>query len=236
MAPLIGITCDTNCREEPSGRMRTRYESPIEYARAVAGVGGTPVLLPHEPACLDHTLRACDGFVLTGGDDPDTTSFGEAVHPEAKLISPQRQAFELELLRRLEQSRQPVLGICLGMQLMALSAGGRLDQHLPDVPGVSAEQARLHADGDHEITVPAPGHPLLPDRGVVHSRHHQAIADAGRMRVLARSGDGLIEAIDRPDTPGFYLGVQWHPERTEDRTLGRNLFVGLLDACRNRSS
>ncbi|MHC4995128.1 MAG: gamma-glutamyl-gamma-aminobutyrate hydrolase family protein [Planctomycetota bacterium] len=252
MLPVIGITCDHNTRNVAGSlgaRSETRtdrcspdsayrYECAPHYAAAVVTAGGIPVMLPYETGRIDDYLRLCHGFILSGGDDPDTEPFGEPVHPKAKLEHPLRQRFETELLKALDDPDRggggagggaPVLGVCLGMQMMALHHGGRLHQHLPDTPDISSAQAEGHAGNDHAIETTVADHPLLPTEGVVFSHHHQAVADAGAMRVCARSDDGLIEAIDLPGER-FYLGVQWHPERTDEASLGQGLIDALVRA------
>ena len=145
-----------------------------------------------------------------------------ATHDQASPVSRLRQDFELAMIRALEsEPDQPVLGICLGMQLMGLHAGGRLDQHLPDTLSTAAD----HADGTpHPIDGPL-------GTGIVWSRHRQAITDPGSLEVVARAEDGVIEAIADPHRP-MYLGVQWHPERTDDPVLGADLFRRLVDRAR----
>jgi putative glutamine amidotransferase len=110
------------------------------------------------------------------------------------------------------------------MQLMGLHAGGALDQHLPD----SLKTAADHWD-HHD-------HPVEGELGSgnVHSHHRQALTDAGALRVVARAPDGVIEAVRADDRP-FYLGVQWHPERTDDSKLGPGIFKELMAAARSSS-
>ena len=228
----IGITPDTAAASaKDAGLGGFRYESPAGYAQAVRRAGAMPLLLPYQVECIEQYLEVCDGLVLAGGDDPNTEPFGDPVHPEARRVHPQRQVFETALLAALDRTAHPVLGICLGMQWMALHHGGRLDQFLPETQPESV--AAVHAEGDHEVVLCAGDHRWLPPRGRVRSHHRQAVREAGRLRVCARSdpsSGGLIEAIDLPGDR-FYLGIQWHPERTTDSKLGEGLFKALVEAA-----
>lgn len=230
LRPVIGITVDNLDNTAASGR----YDVGIGYSDAVAAAGGMPVLLPHVIERVGDYLSLCDGFILTGGVDPDTTAFGESMHPKAKRMDPTRQAFESALIEAIRSAtpRVPTLGVCLGMQLMALHAGGRLDQHLPDTLGDAA--AVHHGNRPHPIVIMAEGNvfesdALNPTSDTV-SHHLQAVTDAGAMRVIATAPDGVIEAIDDPDQ-AFYVGVQWHPERGDDSSLNRGLFAALVRAA-----
>jgi putative glutamine amidotransferase len=208
--PRIGITVDVDSDS---------YRSRFPYAEMVRSVGATPLLLPCEMESIPDYLELCDAFVMTGGDDPDMTGFGIENHPAITVISPRRQAFEHSLLEHLDATEHPLLAICLGMQLMSLDAGGTLDQHLPD----TLPTADAHWNG---TTHPIEG-PL--GCGEVHSHHRQAITDSGRLEVVARAPDGVIEAVRDPDRH-HRLGVQWHPERSDDPALGIDLFRQLIRA------
>jgi putative glutamine amidotransferase len=255
--PLIGIT--TDLVELPGGAGgRFRIECGSGYADAVvaagggSGGGGMPLLLSPDPALVPRYAALCHGFIFTGGDDPRTEEFAphhQPTHPAAKPIHPRRQAFEVELLRTLESDfpHKPILGICLGMQLMALLAGGRLHQHLPETCETAARHRREGPAGDrasHPILIDtaaatALGHPWLTSTptDIVDSHHHQAVADPGSLTIVGHSDDGLIEAIAAPvsERP-FYIGVQWHPERTKTRAFGQELFWQLVQAARGPQS
>ncbi len=214
--PIIGITCDL-----ADGRARVR----TTYAEAVARAGGVPLLLPPIPALAQAHAAMCDALVLTGGDDPIMEGFGVPTHPEAVRVDPVRQEYELALLGALAgHADKPTLGVCLGMQYMALAAGGTLDQHLPDTTPTHADHV-----GDRP-------HPVCPESdalqsGDVMSHHRQAVSAPGSLRVAARAHDGVIEGVVDPDRR-FYLGVQWHPERTAHSSLGQGLFDRLAACAR----
>jgi putative glutamine amidotransferase len=211
-APIIGITADVAGDRFTLGR---------RYAELVSGAGGTPVILPCCPERIGGYLRLCAGVILSGGDDPDMTQWDVPTHAKATPIDPARQAFETALLRALDEQRdRPVLGICLGMQLMALHAGGVLDQFLPDSLPTAADHWGRQM------------HPVTGDlgEGSVCSHHRQAITDPGALRVVAVAHDGVIEAVQADDRR-FYIGVQWHPERSDEPALGRELVGRLVEAA-----
>lgn len=212
--PIIGLTADATPEKFQIGRA---------YVQMIERAGGMPIVLPCIPALAGDLLAVCDGMVLSGGDDPIMTHWGVPMHPKARPLNPRRQEFELAMLAALDaDARKPALGICLGMQLMGLHGGGALEQFLPD----TLPTAALHWDrGSHEISGEL-------GSGIVHSHHRQALSDAGSLEVIARAPDGLIEAVRSASRPAMYLGVQWHPERTEDETLGVALFRRLVDEAR----
>lgn len=222
--PLIGIACGEDGKD---------VKARVAYVDAVLASGGAPLLLPPLAGeAFDEIVQGyvglCDGFVLTGGCDPVMEGYGVPTHPSAKRESPRRQAFDEALLRELAAGapEKPVLGVCLGMQMMALGAGGSLDQHMPETTATHAEHMD---DSFHMIRVEAEGSVVVD--GEVTSWHRQAVSDAGAMRVVARAHDGVIEAIDDPSR-AFYLGVQWHPERTPRDDNGLALFRELVRCAR----
>jgi len=212
--PLIGITVDVNVEDD---RLMLRPH----YARLVHEEGGLPMLLPPIPSLAATYVAQCHGVILTGGDDPIMEQWGIETHPNATRIHPDRQAFELAVLEAVDQHNRPALGVCLGMQLMGLRAGGTLEQYLPDSLATAADH---WGRKPHEIRG-------MLGEGTVFSHHRQALTDPGSLRVVAVAPDGVIEAVDDPARP-FYLGVQWHPERTDDDSLGRAIIRRLIETAR----
>ncbi|MEM7622374.1 MAG: gamma-glutamyl-gamma-aminobutyrate hydrolase family protein, partial [Planctomycetota bacterium] len=223
--PLIAITSDlivvNGVERVVAGR---------GYAAAIARAGGMPVVVPPDIDSVPELLSRFDGFIFTGGDDPVTEPFGEPTHPSAIRVHPLRQAFECALLAALTRSApdKPVLGVCLGMQMMALVAGGSLDQHLPETTPTHAQ----HWEADHDV-IDVNGCGM---NGTIRSKHRQAVRDPGSLAVACRAHDGVIEAI-ADAARRYYVGVQWHPERPtsgsgpEVAAVGDGLFRQLVNAC-----
>jgi putative glutamine amidotransferase len=211
--PVIGLTADLVGEH---ARLRGTY------LRAVEAAGGVPVMLPPIASGREEMLARLDGLILTGGDDIDTRTLGVPLHPKAECMAPGRQEAEFATLRTLDaMPGLPVLGICLGMQMMGVHRGCPLIQHLADV---LPDADRHREDRVHLVETKL-------GSGPVRSWHHQALAAAGGFEILGHSDDGVIEAIRDPSRP-FYVGVQWHPERTDDPTLGVGVVARLVEAAR----
>jgi len=183
------------------------------------------VLLPPDPALADdpaQALELIDGLLLVGGPDLDPALYGAAAHPEAEAAQPARDAFELSLLAGARERGIPVLGICRGMQVINVAAGGSLHQHLPEAPGTSEHRRALGSFEGNEHPVELAPATRARDAAAesphrVISHHHQAVDRLGDGLVASgRSAqEGLTEAVESLDG-AWVLGVQWHPEADPD--------------------
>ena len=207
---------------------------PYSYVRAVAEAGGCPVLLPPSPSGAPEVLEAVDGLVLTGGPDVDPRLYGSSPHSETDSPRQGRDAWEMALCSTALQRDLPLLAICRGLQLLNVSLGGTLHQHLPEVVGHDAHRETLgHTRPNHVVL--APGSTVAAILGPEtegRCHHHQGIDRLGEVvRAVGFADDGSVEAIEVVDA-GFAVGVQWHPE--EESRDGR-LFVALVEAARRRA-
>ncbi|MBO4571971.1 MAG: gamma-glutamyl-gamma-aminobutyrate hydrolase family protein [Bacteroidales bacterium] len=200
------------------------------YTNAVRNAGGAPVIIPQtaDEDVIEAILSNIDGLIMTGGSDYDPLLYyGEEPIRELGDIVPDRDYFDVMLVRAAVKRGIPVLGICRGEQLLAAAFGGSLWQ---DIPTQIPESYVKHRQGGtpgsygtHSITIEKGSFlekALGSRESVVNSFHHQAIKDVPQgFKVVARSADGIIEGVERvaplknyPDGSGMIIGTQFHPE------------------------
>lgn len=213
--PVIGITGnygELNCKLADS------------YYKSVEAAGGVPLIIPPlaDSAVITATLGRIDGLLLSGGADYNPLYCGEEPSPGLHSINRERDLPEL-LITRLAYDRQiPMLGICRGMQTMAMALDGRVAQ---DIAARSDGKALKHSQ---EADRSEPTHTVIIDedsilytlynstRMAVNSFHHQAVSDTGRrFHATATAPDGVIEAMESREFKSA-MGVQWHPECLDD--------------------
>jgi putative glutamine amidotransferase len=228
MSPLIGLT---TYREPAKWGVWDQSADllPSSYSAAIEAVGGVPVLLP-PTAPYDESAAAVvariDGLVISGGADVDPAQYGQEPHPRTGVPRPDRDAWELALLAAAAERALPTLGVCRGMQVMAVGAGGSLEQHVPDVLDATTHDPGGDAFGNVDVDI-APGSRLAEALGAashlsVRCHHHQSVREHPGFEAVAWAGDGGLEAIEGPGDR-FLVGVQWHPEVIADAGLFRAL-------------
>ncbi|MDE5560306.1 MAG: membrane dipeptidase [Bacteroidaceae bacterium] len=222
MIPFIGITGnfgDKGC------------ELAKGYYHCILEAGGSPVVIPPytDAAALETLLGRLDGIVLSGGADMNPLLVGEEPIPQLHGINAERDVPELTLIRRAYEMQIPMLGICRGVQMLAVALGGSVYQDLgvqyADAPLVKHSQDLARERASHNVFISPDStlgevfsRSLLPVNALgekmlaVNSFHHQAVRTPGcRLRVSARSSDGVIEAVESSEYKSI-VGVQWHPE------------------------
>jgi putative glutamine amidotransferase len=227
--PLIGLTV---YREEAAWGVWTQRADllPAQYAEAVTSVGGVPVLLPPAaaPGAAEAAVARLDGLVISGGADVDPGRYGAEPHPRTASWRPDRDVWELALLDAAAAVDLPVLGVCRGMQLMAVHAGGALDQHTPDLVGHEEHSPGGDVFGEVEVTTSSGSRvaALVGPSLSVSCHHHQSVASHPGFEPSASAADGTLEAMEAPGDR-FCVAVQWHPETAAD--VG--LLAGLVAAA-----
>ena len=225
------------------------------YYQSVLRAGGVPVIIPPsaDKEVLMGTLDHVDALILSGGADINPLWTGEEPVPGLHGINQERDLPEL-LITRLAYNRQlPMLGICRGIQTLAVALGGKVCQDLgsdklrvkSEKLGVKHSQDADRSEPTHSVTFeegstlyniysksPSTLHPS-PFTLYVNSFHHQAVSEPGeRFRVVATAADGIIEAVESTEYKSI-LGVQWHPECMEEGLPLFQWLVGEAQAYRH---
>ena len=226
--PVIGITANYS---DIDATVRDRYYKQIINA------GGVPVIIPPiaDTAIVADTLEKVDGILLTGGGDYNPLWCGEEPSPKLHNINKERDAAELILTRLAYNKQIPMLGICRGIQTLAMALGGHVAQDISSQATIKHSQDADREEATHSVIIEE-GSILF---SIYHNRigslpvnsfHHQAVDNPGSLfRATAHSKDGIIEAIESTEYKNV-MGVQWHPE-----WLGKDglpLFKWLVDSAR----
>lgn len=229
--PIIGITV-AHCTEELKTFPRAFYVESIRKA------GGQPLLIPPVQTEEDaqEILYLVQGLVLTGGGDIAPQFLSERPKRGIGGCFPERDLGELLLAKYALQHDLPVLGICRGIQVLAVAAGGKIYQDIPSEYPEALEHRqtapRENTWHDVELLTSKLSQIMGETKIHVNSLHHQAVSSLPKGFIKnAVSADGIIEGIEKRDS-AFCIGVQWHPEVLAGEEHSQKLFQCFVEACK----
>ncbi len=235
--PKIGLNID---EKAGNGEERDYYKITQNYVTAISEAGGLPILIP--PVKETELLRAwvsfLDGMVFTGGADYPPSLYGQVKQPDSKnYVAKCRAQSDMQLAEIVfNETAIPVLGICLGHQLINIANGGQLIQHLDN----AQDHTKLNCTEDsyHMVDILSQSclYDLFCSKSIeVNSSHHQGVdpdAFGDGLRPIAWDECGMIEGIEGCDPDRFALGVQWHPERIRNPDHRSSIFSAFINVCR----
>jgi putative glutamine amidotransferase len=214
--------------------------SITEYIEKVQLAGGIALQIPRDdPRRVGQILAGADALLLIGGADVDPSLYGQP-NTGSHGTDSAADAFEIALVIHAQKQGLPLFAVCRGQQVLNVALGGTLEQDIDQSAVIHSPPPAAQGETgsvNHEITIDKTSMflgDILGTHATVNSIHHQAVATcAPGMRVVARSDDGVIEAIEPEDTDWIALSVQWHPEKME---RGQLLFNWFLDRVRSKIS
>jgi len=224
--PIIGIVLDYSTKKVKHGGYANFpwHALRMHYSQVITQIGGIPIFLPYEYNLIKDYLKICKGLLLPGGDmDIHPSLYGEKVSVKKIILDKNnpRTEFESELLQAALKINIPILGICLGFQLLNVVLGGSLYQDIKE----QVQTDIIHTSKSHPITITKDTllHKITGKNNFkVNSFHHQTVKKLGKgLKISATAPDGLTEAIELDNHP-FGIGVEWHPEfqeTNEDKKL-----------------
>jgi putative glutamine amidotransferase len=210
---------------------------------AVFAAGGEPLVLhPHAPggevddADVADRLTVADGVLLPGGGDLAAHWTGQSPHPSLYDVDDEQDAFDLAVARVCLETGVPLLAVCRGLQVVNAVRGGRVVQDMDEAFGTE----RHHRHRVHSVAVEDGSllSRVIGTKVEVSCYHHQSLAELGEgMRAVAHAEDGVVEGVQIDEAPGWFLGVQWHPEDTwAVEAPQRAVFEALVAAAAQRRS
>ena len=227
--PVVGLSTYLESASWTSWKGVPASVIQFYYIEKLQNAGARVVLLPPDTGDVD-VLDRLDGLVMCGGADIDARLYNEEPHETADAPRQSRDASEIALYRGASARDLPVLGICRGLQIMAVAEGGALHQHLFDVvgdwkhrkePGTFAQHGARFTEGSRIAQI------FGTTSMTVNSSHHQSVKDPGRLTITGWAEDDTVEVCEDP-SKRFVVGVQWHPEVMDDTRL----FEAFVSACR----
>ncbi len=238
--PLVGINADFRSAQgnQPSFSVVT-----AGYFDSISRAGGVPIIVPplQDDSDIVNLLNKLDGFVMIGGADLDPRRDGFMLHPSIRPMDARRESFDRRLMQGIVDTRTPVFGIGVGMQLLNVSMGGNLFLHIPeDLPNAIPHKDPQDPGHRHSLDV-VPGSLMERVYGDgeirVSSRHHMALDEvADGFNVTARCPDGVVEAIESDMADWFAIGTQFHPENEAASALDVRVFEEFLDGIRQNAA
>lgn len=234
MTIFIGYTMDFE---------QKKYIVKDEYVTSILKMGAVPIAFPYttEMMIIPKLLDQVNGLLLTGGKDINPYHYNEQPLPQLQTVTPQRDQFEILLINEALKRNLPILGICRGMHILNVAAGGTLYQDIASqIPhslqhhqfaprDIAMHRANIQSGSQLQQLLNATS-PIQ-----VNSFHHQAVKSLGEgFQISAIADDNVIEAIENP-SHSFTVGVQWHPGTLLKNTSHANdLFRAFIKATEEK--
>ncbi|UJF16667.1 gamma-glutamyl-gamma-aminobutyrate hydrolase family protein [Jeotgalibaca sp. MA1X17-3] len=234
--PIIGISGNQLLQTVSTFEGNSVAYTPQNFVEGLQEAGASPLILPvgNEENAKNY-VHLIDGLLLTGGHDVDPARYHTEPHRNLQATFPQRDSFDLALIDAAIKKGIPILGVCRGMQILNVYFGGTLYQDLESEYGdnlIQHVQKTVFNFPIHKIQVEKNSYlsTILGEEAFVNSFHHQAVKVVGDgLHIVAKTSDGIIEALESSNPDMDILALQWHPETMlHDSKTGRIFFEDLV--------
>ena len=235
--PVILISCGY---ETPRVLPQVKsYAARESNTNAIEDAGGIPFIAPYwkDAEAIKQMVAMVDGVFMPGGDDIEPSEYGEQKRVECQGTVPERDAFELAVIKEAIAQDKPMICICRGLQALNVALGGSLYQDIT----FNTSTDVFHPDyttadvGCHDVTLEKDS--ILygifgKDTLFVNSLHHQGIKDlAPGLKVTATAPDGLIEGVELPGKK-YVSATQFHPEFMPGKEQYIKIFADFIENCK----
>lgn len=239
--PVIGISGSIMIDQ---GGMFPGYKRAYvndDYILAIHKNGGIPMMLPlvDDEEVIKEQIKNIDGLLLSGGHDVDPMFYDEEPSQKLGETFPERDIFDMKLIKYALEMKKPIMGVCRGMQMINVYFGGSLYQDLSFIDGCTIKHVQGHtpslATHTANITEGTKLETILgTNKTLINSFHHLAAKEIGKgLVVSARALDGVVEAIEHESE--FVIGTQWHPEMMAQKDeMMKKIFVAFVNECNKK--
>lgn len=214
--PIIGMN---NFSPDDGFQPGPYHQVPKYYAQALDKSGACVVQFPmiRNSENITQYINMIDGLLIPGGEDVAPVQYNEEPHLNLQNVNLTRDEFEMALIKEAMKQGKPILGICRGCQILNVTLGGTLYQDIPSQKENCLQHVQKSAYYErwHKIKIEKGSdfHKLFGDELYTNSVHHQAIKDlSDKLKVVAKTSDGIPEVVESNMEGQFLMGVQFHPE------------------------
>lgn len=236
MKPLIGIPGNVMTPFDNKELQFNITYTPGGFVDGLQAADAAPVVFPIAAAeYAEQYVQSVDAVVLAGGQDVSPFSFGEEPSLKLNKTNPQRDEFEIAIIKEAIHHKKPILAVCRGMQIYNITMGGTLYQDLSFYEDLSVQHIQMSTPKSAVHSVDIDKDAWIAEvygrHARVNSFHHQAIHKLGdNMKAVAWAKDGIIEGFESNVDGIIHTGIQWHPEwMLEESKYSQKLFSNFVN-------
>lgn len=233
MKPLIGIMMRCEDNEE-----KTSIQYVLEFVRTTIIKAQAEPFFLTPPQNIDYyKTKYADYPALTEEEEKQINFWLDSINGLFIPGGIKFTEYDRYVLKQAIKKEIPVLSVCLGMQLMSCH---EQEVKLYDVaPSNINHNVDLKQKYAHKVKLDKTSrlYEIVGEEEImVNSFHKKRVGENSIYRVVARSEDGIIEALEYPGEV-FHIGLQWHPEKIYDEDIYAKKIIDafILESSRRKT-